>query len=173
MRRSLQRQCRKGEVGQTRRRTLPTEAGSDRIAAPACSDRAAINAGQALSDRRRPKLGQKHRLQSHLRFGRVQFRAPQYPLKGRYGAGQLFRTDIAGAMDQSGRFGVLLWVHGDICTLNLKIEGLCALYVLGHRLRAMLGHRHHMRKCTRHKELQRHKNDDDTTDDSVSFCLHS
>ncbi|WP_170134586.1 hypothetical protein [Salipiger aestuarii] len=149
---------------------VPELAACDRIAGRARSGFAAIDAGQALSGQRGPKVGKKDSLQGHARLGRGQISAPKVLGEvGDRGASELIRAGDAGAMQQPHRFGLPIGAEGTVIGPFLKFGKRLAVHVLGHRLRTRPGHRHHMGECTRDNELQRNKNDEETTDHRVSF----
>ncbi|WP_218059639.1 hypothetical protein, partial [Thioclava sp. SK-1] len=76
----------------------------------------------------------------------------------------------AGTMKQSHWLGLLLSLEGSVDHLILKNGYFVTMHMLSRsRLCTMFGHRHHMRKCTRHNELQCNKNDEDPTEHTVSF----
>ncbi|WP_170134568.1 hypothetical protein [Salipiger aestuarii] len=75
----------------------------------------------------------------------------------------------AGTMKQSHWLGLLLSLEGSVDHLILKNGYFVTMHMLNRRLCTMFGHRHHMRKCTRHNELQCNKNDEDPTEHTVSF----
>lgn len=67
-------------------------------------------------------------------------------------------------MKQSHWLGLLLSLEGSVDHLILKNGYFVTMHMLSRsRLCTMFGHRHHMRKCTRHNELQCNKNDEDPT----------
>ena len=72
-------------------------------------------------------------------------------------------------MKQSHWLGLLLSLEGSVDHLILKNGYFVTMHMLSRRLCTMFGHRHHMRKCTRHKELHCTKNDEDPTEHTVSF----
>ncbi len=72
-------------------------------------------------------------------------------------------------MKQSHWLGLLLSLEGSVDHLILKNGYFVTMHMLSRRLCTMFGHRHHMRKCTRHNELQCNKNDEDPTEHTVSF----
>ena len=72
-------------------------------------------------------------------------------------------------MKQSHWLGLLLSLEGSVDHLILKNGYFVTMHMLSRRLCTLFGHRHHMRKCTRHKELQCNKNDEDPTEHTVSF----
>jgi len=72
-------------------------------------------------------------------------------------------------MKQSHWLGLLLSLECSVDHLILKNGYFVTMHVLSRRLCTMFGHRHHMRKCTRHNELQCNKNDEDPTEHTVSF----
>lgn len=73
-------------------------------------------------------------------------------------------------MKQSHWLGLLLSFEGSVDHLILKSGSFFTMHMLSRRLCTMFGHRHHMRKCTRHNELQCNKNDDEeSTEHSASF----
>ncbi|MCJ7871174.1 hypothetical protein [Phaeobacter sp. J2-8] len=151
-----------------RRGLGPGLAACDRIAERACSDDTAINAGQAMSGRRRPQLGKIHGLQSHPWLFGCQLGAQRRPDQGRHRAArELVRAGNAGTMQKPQGLALLLGFESNLNVLILGKGRFFTMHVLGHRLRTLLGHRHHMRKGTRHNELQRNNYDDETTDQNA------
>ena len=143
---------------------------NDRIAGRGRSGNAAINAVQARSGQRRPKEGEKNGLQSHARFGWIQVRDPEVFVQvDSRRISRLICASNAGTMKQSHWLGLLLSLEGSVDHLILKNGYFVTMHMLSRRLCTMFGHRHHMRKCTRHNELQCNKNDEDPTEHTVSF----
>ncbi|WP_413220020.1 hypothetical protein [Tritonibacter mobilis] len=146
------------------------KAANDRIAVRGRSGDAGINAGQARSGQRRPKVGEKDGLQSHARFGGDQVRDPKVFAQGdsRH-ISKLISASKAGTIKQPKWFGLLLGPEGSVHHLILKNGYFVTMHMLSRRLYTMVGHRHQMRECARNNELQCNKNDEEPTKHIVSF----
>ena len=147
------------------------KAANDRIAGRSRSGDAAINARHACSGQRRPKVGEKDGLQSYAGLGRIQVRDPKVLVQvDSRRISILICANNAGAMKQPHWLGLLLSLEGDVDHLILEDGDFVTMRMLSHKLCTMFGHRHHMRECTRNNELQRNKNDEESTEHTVSFC---
>ncbi|WP_428929667.1 hypothetical protein [Marinibacterium sp. SX1] len=82
---------------------------------------------------------------------------------------RLICASNAGTMKQSHWLGLLLSLEGSVGHLILKNVYFVTMHMLSRRRCTMFGHWHHMRKRTRHNELQCNKNDEDPTEHTVSL----